>query len=214
MKFLIAFVYLVFNVMSLEANSTNYDNNNNLDPSKLTQESVGLFNKLPNGPLSDDQLERAYNDQMMKESQASDYPAGIVTISENLKKKKLGKLRIRSTKMDLYFPTDPPYIGNISEDPKNREIAENRRIELERAELIKGDRDESRNPYINILNEEADLRQDLKLSKNHKKNLMNLAIEKEQEILNKMVKNEVDEVKRRKFNRGYYSPLMKSNLGI
>jgi hypothetical protein len=183
----------------------------------LKHYQVGLANALANGPLSDEEVQQVIDDESAKEGGGSDGNVGIVTISDNLRNKNLGNVRIKSTGMRLVFPTDTDRATFEHPDDlyKNRLQKEKDKIKSEKSELIKSEKDFGVNPFKNIYdNEKTDMDAELIKQKNfdYQKNLLSLAVEKEADIYNKMVQNDLNEIRVKKYNKGIVDKMYRHNL--
>jgi hypothetical protein len=80
----------------------------------LKKYQVGLLAKTPDGPLSEEDEKKAIREQEQLESGEIKKNAlvGVVYISENLRKKNLGKFRIKSDGVHMLFPTDKNITDN------------------------------------------------------------------------------------------------------
>jgi hypothetical protein len=187
----------------------------------MMQYQVGVLNKIPDGPLTDEKLKEASDDQIRKNSnEGYKGKIGMVYISDALKNKRLGKFRIKSQGLDLVFPTDISQVKyqDIRDNDYFKQFAEKNRIAFEKKKLIESEKDKKINPFKDIYDMEKTLIDtdilEMKNPKNYEKNLMSLANEKENEIYNKMYRNEWSEVKEKRYNKAVYNPIYKNDLYI
>ena len=174
----------------------------------ITQEEVGLLNIRPNGPVPDDELEEARNEIVTPKD-----PVALVTFSDTLKDKPVGKFRIWGNHVHMAFPTDVldnKYVQDIQTNEYNKNKNELLRIEKQKDIIKHSNREFDDNEYKKILDEESE--QGTIPKNSYKENLMNLSIEREQEIYNKLVINEQNEIKDKRLNGGIYNPLMSFNM--
>jgi hypothetical protein len=173
----------------------------------------------PQSPIpSEEDEKKAIREQEQLESGEIKKNAlvGVVYISDNLRKKKLGNFRIKSDGVHMLFPTDKNITDfqNFKDTDKFQKFMEKERIDYERNKLLEAETDYNKNPYKEIYDQERRMvNNGIFKVKNHqyKKHLMNLALEKEQEIYNNMVKNEFSEVKVNRYNKQIYNPIYKFN---
>ena len=183
----------------------------------LKQYQVGLMNKLPDGPLSDEKLKRAFVDDWERRNGLvkNNTDVGIVYIAPNLRNKRLGKFRIHAEGIHMLFPTDQNTIKyqDFRESENFQHFMENNRVEYEKNKLREAETKFKSNPYKEILDEESPMiKLDLmQVNKNHQKNLMQLAVEKEQDIVANMIKNELAEVQVKHYNKGILNPIIRYN---
>lgn len=185
------------------------------NPDSLTKGEVGLLNPaIEDGPLSESDAIKAMEDYFYTPEKQS---VGIITFSENIKNQKLGKLRINSKNMKLYFPTDEEY-RNVSKTFFNdTAIAENNeylanRNKLNLIALSEKPENYEINPYKLILssnstfNSTNDEFEFTKKNKN-KKNLLELSALHEEEIYVNNLSTLKDQYE--KYNRQQYNPYYK-----
>jgi hypothetical protein len=183
----------------------------------LKHYQVGLMSKIPDGPLSDEKLQKAMVDDWERRNGLvkNNTDIGIVYMAPNLRNKKLGKLRIQSEGIHMLFPTDANTIKyqDFRENENFQHFMENNRIEFEKNKLKESETKLRMNPYKEILDNESEMiKMDIfQVNKNHQKNLMQLAVDKEQEIFNSLVKNELQEVQLKSYNKGVINPILKNN---
>jgi hypothetical protein len=183
----------------------------------LKHYQVGLMNKIPDGPLTDEQIQKAMADDWERKNGVvkNHTNIGIVYMAPNLRNKRLGKFRIQSDGIHMLFPTDANTIKyqDFRENENYQHFMENNRIEFEKNKLKESEVKFKMNPYKEILDNESEMiKMDLfQVNKNHEKNLMQLAVEKEQEIYNSIVKNELQEVQVKSYNKGVINPILKNN---
>lgn len=184
----------------------------------LKKYQVGLMAKTPDGPLTEEDEKKALQEQEDVETGEVKKNAlvGVVYISENLRNKKLGNFRIKSDGVHMLFPTDKNITDfqNFKDTDNFQNFMEKERIDFERNKLREAETNFTKNPYKEIYDQEKRMVDNgvFKI-KNHqyKTHLMNLALEKEQEIYNNMVKNEVSEVKVKRYNKQIYNPIYRYN---
>jgi hypothetical protein len=181
---------------------------------------VGLLAKLPDGPLTENDAKKALKeDQEQKNGDDKNKSIGVVYIAQNLRNKRMGKFRIKPDGIKLFFPTDKDRINyqDIKDNENFQHFVDINRVEFEKNKLKEAEVDFKKNPYKDIYDEEKKMIDKglLKVNNNkYKKHLMNMVLEKEQEIYNKMVNNDYSEVKVRKYNKQFYNPAYRANKNI
>ena len=202
-------IYFIF-ILKYFINTRKFRKNMN-----LTQEEVGILNIRPDGPVPDDEFE-----DIKKEAPDPKNPIALVTFSESLKNKPVGKFRIWGTGVNMAFPTDVlenKYVKKIQEKAYNKTINEKIRIQKQKSIIKSTNKVFDMNEYQKILESESD-EDSLPEEEGHtpknsyKKNLLNLQIEREQEIYNKILKNEQSETFDKRYNGAVYNPLMSYNM--
>jgi hypothetical protein len=168
----------------------------------LTFNQLGLLNKIPNGPIDSDNMERALINLDNQENGKTE-PTAIIQIPDSMKAKKLGKTRIFSNNLNLIFPDDKEY-NNYIQDVNPIQIQRNAIKE----NIISESELNNTNPFPKIIKAEKGF-----ANENYTKHLLELAVEREQEIYNKSVNNEIGEVNEKRFNKGLLNPLMRFNRG-
>lgn len=177
---------------------------------RLKQYQVGIMNKVPNGPLSKEEAKETYDDQENENNENA--IIGTITFSDRTKYRPLGKLRIRGTGgIKIVYPTDRNNDVTTYNEEKERHEKELERIKKQKDILLKNEKDFEKNPYEEILQKEHDLIEEgtMNLNKNYKKNLLNLAVQKEEEIFNNLKLDEYNEIHQRRFNRDTYNQIYK-----
>lgn len=181
----------------------------------LKMYQVGVLSKIPDGPLTGEELQEAMKEDYEKNNGISKgTKVGVVYVSDNLRNKRLGKTRIKSKGITMLFPTDVERIKyqDFRDNEHFKSFMANNRVEFEKNKLIDSETDYTKNPYKEIYDYESKIMDygvlDVKKDE-HKKNLLQLAVEKEQQIYNNMVNNEVTEVQGKRFNKGFYNPAYK-----
>jgi hypothetical protein len=180
----------------------------------FTYNEMGIMQKIPNGPLSDEALEKAYQEQAEKNSGVNiKKQTAVIMIPETLRNKKLGKNRISSEDITLIFPNDEIYANYTEKSEGNKAAVENARNKVNEMIIRAAEENYRDNPFVQIMSNEEKMQNQglMDLPKNYKKDMMELAIEREQHIYNKMVKNELDEVQVKKYNRGVINHLLMDN---
>ena len=195
-------ILLLINFVVLDDSVTNNETENEKSDeleenlSKLPQKKMGLLTKLKNGPINEDEVPNG------------DEPVAVVTFSNSVKNKKIGKMRISGKGVNVIFPTDTnyTYIKHLNEKDEAENFIEKTKLEQEKKTILDS-HNHFKNEFSSIYENEHEL-----LDNKSKKNLLNLSIEKEQEIYNKLIENELDEVKDRSYNGGIITPLLSYNL--
>lgn len=192
--FLINFFYISTNDSDTNSNVKSNHLEDNL--SKLPQKQMGLLTKLRNGPVNEDEIIN------------EDDPVVVVTFSNSVKNKKIGKMSVTGSGVNVIFPTDTnyTYIKDMNEKEEFDNKSEKTRLQQEK-KTIDYSHKHFKNEFYKIYQNEKEFLDDKK-----KKNLLNLSIEKEQEIYYKLIQNELDEVKDQRFNGGIITPLLSYNL--
>ena len=211
---LIIFLFFIFFVdcQKQKSNKTEVSPNN-----ILIKNQVGIMNKIPDGPLSEEDKEKAMQEQMEKENGVPDNKdLGMVYISNNIKYKKLGKFRIKSEGIHLMFPTDANYTKyqHFNEKESFKKAVEDERIKNQKKLLFDSEVDFNLNPYKAIYDSEKMLIDNKLIETNkhdYKKHLMSLALEKENDIYNNMIRNELSEIQTKRFNKQIIDHLYKYN---
>jgi hypothetical protein len=179
----------------------------------ITKLQVGKMNLLPDGPMTDEEL----HDFLIRErekTQGNPDKVGVVYIDKRIAELPVGQTRIKPKGIVLFFPDDEEAIKNYQNPEDNDNIKRterNDRLMLERKILNEATNHPEYNPYKDIydeenkfLNYESDVKKDV-----HKKNLLNLAIEKEEEIFKSELKKEHDEYFEKKFNKAFIDNVYK-----
>lgn len=199
------------NTMSLSLSNTNRNSTlEMLAAKKLKQYQVGIMNKIPNGPLTKDEAKEAVEEEETEENENA--ILGTITFSNRVKYRPLGKLRIRGTGgIKIVYPTDRNNKISTYIEEKEKHKNELEKINMEKEILLNSEREFSKNPFEEILEKEQNLidNNTLDLNKNYKKNLLNLAVQKEEEIFNNLKLDEYNEVHQRRFNRDTYNQVYK-----
>lgn len=183
----------------------------------LKKYQVGMLNKIPDGPLTDDNLHKAMVDDWERKNGLvkNHTDIGIVYMAPNLRNKRLGKFRIQAEGIHMLFPSDYNTIKyqDFRENENFQHFMENNRVEFEKNKISESETKFKMNPFKEILDQESEMiKYDLiKVNKNHEKNLWNLAINREEEIYNNMIKNELQEVQVKHYNKGVINPILKFN---
>jgi hypothetical protein len=202
MKITILLILLITNFNAAEGQSKDLNN--------LTFNELGALTKLPDGPLSGEDLNKVLGEEQDKSNgMFTTKPTVLVQIPDSMKSRKLGKTRISGENLNLVFPEDRQYKSYI-EQPEQDKI-ETMRMDL-RKQVIADAEEKYTNPFPQILQIEKSLAitDQIKESNSYTKHLLELAAEREEEMYNKSVENELGEVTERRFNRGLLNPLMKS----
>ena len=189
-----------------------------------TQEEVGLLNPVVNdGPLSERELWLSLDNYFHPPEKNA---IGIVTFSNKLKNQKLGKLRINSNNMKMYFPTDKEYM-NISSKLFNETLLHetldfgNTKEALNIISNSEKPENFNINPYSLILENESlqatklkneTLYDEFDFTKNNKnkKNLLQLSLEEEEKIYRHNLSTLKDKYVR--YNRQIQNPILKNNM--
>jgi len=172
---------------------------------------LGQLNILPDGPITDKQLNDYMNIERVKGNAKN---VGVVYIDPRIADMPVGQTRIKAKNMFLYYPPDfdaRDYQNKIDQDKFVRD-KKTSRITLERDLLNKANDDPTINPFKEIYDKESeflDYESDVKKD-DHKKNLLNLAVEKEEEILRSEINMENSEYSDKKLNRGFYNKIYES----
>ncbi len=196
------------------------ENDENVPPKRkeliLKQYQVALLNKVKEGPLTPEQADEYFLEELKKEYNMKDArPLGIINMSENIRNKRLGRMNITGKNIKLLYPTDPEKTKYNYEQFKDNElmqpVIDKLRLDYEKYQLKDAETNFNKNPYENILDfEKIPMKRELINVKNraHTDNLMKLAIEKEEKKYKDMVDNEISEIRSMKYNRGVITPLM------
>jgi hypothetical protein len=187
--------------------------------SNLKRYQVGMLTKVPDGALEGNDLMEAMNDQLKRNNgeAVKSGDVGIVYMDENLRNKKLGKFRIKGKGIHLLFPDDNNTIKyqNFKDNENFQHFMEQNKIDFEKNKLREAELDFKKNPFKEILDEEKKLLKDdvlrVKRPTEYTTHLLNMAVEKEQEIYNDMIKNELQEIKIKRYNNAYYNPVYRIN---
>jgi hypothetical protein len=181
---------------------------------EFTYDDMGVMQNIPNGALTGEALNKAIQEEEEKNAGINrKKEAVVVMIPDTLRNKKLGKNRISSDSMMLVFPKDSVYANYTEKSVGSKPEIEEIRNAID-VNLIRNAEDNFiDNPFIQIMSNEESLEEKglLDLPKNYEKKMLQLAVEREQHILNKMVKNELDEVQVKKYNRGVINQMLKDN---
>lgn len=210
------YILLFFSLLVSVKNYPGLNENELRDAGKnLKQYQVGILNKIPDGPLNNQDLQIAEKDNYERNNgiKKQDEEIGIVYINENLRNKRLGKFRIQGKGIHLLFPTDQNTIKyqNFKDNEQFQDYMEKNRVEYEKNTLLKSETEYKSNPYKEIYDYEKKLLDyDIfKVNKNHHtKNLMQMAINKEQQIFEDMMNNELSEIQTKRYNKGFINPLL------
>jgi hypothetical protein len=195
MKKTILLILLITNLNALDVTDSN----------NLTFDQLGMAGQTRDGPLTGVALEKTLQDAQDRQNGIDTTKSTvIVQIPDSMRSKKIGKTRISGDNLKLVFPTDKQYKQYIDTD--REKAVETSRLDT-RKQMIADAEASFSNPFMNILQYEQDLNSDSTVTKH----LLQLAVEREQEIYDKSVNNELGEIKERRFNRGLLNPLMKSN---
>ena len=126
----------------------------------------------------------------------------------------VGQTRIKPKGLVLFFPDGEEDIKNFQNPEDNDSVKRserNDRLMLERKILNEAIDSPNSNPYkeiydeeTKVLNYESDVKKDV-----HKKNLLNLALEKEEEIFRSELNKENNEYYDKKFNKAYIDSVYK-----
>lgn len=187
-------VLLILSLNELLSLKLSKNNSTEINLKNITYSQMGLLNTRRNGPIDENEAENN------EEDDSGSSVLGLVTFSNSLRNKHLKSNRtsIKGEGIKLLFPTDTKgkkikqYERNYFENDEQRD----QRIIQEKEEIIDSHR-AFQNEFYNVFSKE-----DQFLNDKEKKYLMNLSIEKEQEIYNKMVNNELDETVKRSYHTG------------
>jgi hypothetical protein len=213
MKSIILLFFIFFVDCQKHISNSKMESPNNI----LIQNQVGIMNKIPDGPLSEEDKKKAMQEQMEKENGVPENKdVGIVYISNNIKYKKLGKFRIKSEGIHLMFPTDAKYTRyqKFNEKESFKKAVEDERIKNQKKLLFNSEVDFNLNPYKEIYDTEKIFVDNNIIETNkhdYKKHLMSLALEKENDIYNNMIRNELSEIQTKRFNKQIIDHLYKYN---
>ena len=162
----------------------------------LPQKQLGILSKVPDGPVNEEEIPEEGD------------PVAVVTFSDSVKNKKIGKMRITGKNVNMLYPTDTnnTYVKKLKEMEDFEEENETNLLD-DQKKIVSDSHKNFENEFHTIYEKQKD-----NFDEKSRKNLLNLQIEKEQEIYNKMVQNELDEVRDRSFNGGFITPLLSYNL--
>lgn len=139
----------------------NYDRNHWNKEKHFLQYQVGLASNpiIKDGPLSDEQVTKAMDDYYYEPINKA---IGIVTFSDNIKKQALGKLRINSNNLKLFFPTDKEYQNVSSKAFNNTIIEETEKFSQDKEKLfllsqVEKPENMDINPYKLLLDKQSEL---------------------------------------------------------
>jgi hypothetical protein len=173
---------------------------------KFKKYQLGQLNYIPDGPITDKQLDDYMNAEQAKGGSKN---VGVVYIDPRIADLPVGQTRIKAKNMFLYYPPDfdaRKYQNSIDQDKfvRDKQLS---RITLERDLLNQANDDPTINPFKEIYDKESEfLDYESDVNKDaHKKNLLNLAVEKEEEILNSELNMENSEYFDKKINKGFYN---------
>jgi len=180
---------------------------------RITKLQIGKMNLIPDGPMTDEELnEFLARDKEKREGNPD--KVGVVYIDERIAGMPVGQTRIKPKGLVLFFPDDEEDIKNFQNPEDNDSVKRserNDRLMLERKILNEAIDSQNSNPYkeiydeeTKILNYESDVKKDV-----HKKNLLNLALEKEEEIFRSELNKENNEYYDKKFNKAYIDNVYK-----
>lgn len=174
---------------------------------------VGRLNSIPDGPMTEQELNDFISSDKQKR-EGNPTKVGVVYIDKKIASMPVGQMRIKPKNIVLFFPDDYEDIKNYQNEDDNyinKRDKHDDRIKLEREILNDAENHPSSNPYQEIyerekesLDYESDVKPDV-----HKKNLLNLAVEKEEEIFRRELKYENEEYFDKKFNKAFYNNVYK-----